>query len=313
MGQGLVLYSAKEVKKAEPMMKFLNPWYLLFSLLFAGAHGQTLEARIAAHPRRPVFASGQDPGEAITYRSGPYELQGTIYKPKGPGPFPAVLWNHGSEKNPGPQPELAAFYTSHGFVLFTPIRHGHGGMPGDYIVDLNDRFLAEHKDNEMLAWKLMVPLHEVYNADVAAATDWLKAQSYVDRTRIVITGVSYGGIQTLISAEKIPAICGYVSFAPAAMSWNMTVLRERLLLAIKNAKAPIFLLQAANDYSTEPVKVLGKAIEKKGPPNRAKLYPAFGSPGQHQMGHGSFATWNIGTEIWGPDVLAFINTICQGN
>jgi hypothetical protein len=78
----------------------LNPLYLLFSLLFAGAHGDTLEARIAAHPRRPVFAPGQDPGEAITYRSGPYELQGTIYKPKGPGPFPAVLWNHGSEKNP---------------------------------------------------------------------------------------------------------------------------------------------------------------------------------------------------------------------
>jgi dienelactone hydrolase len=295
------------------MMKFLNPLYLLFPLLFAGAHGETLEARIAAHPPQPALAPGQDPGEAITYHSGPYELQGTIYKPKGPGPFPAVLWNHGSNKDPAPQPELAAFYTRHGFVLFTPIRHGHGGMPGDYIVDLNDRFLAEHKNNEMVAWKLMVPLHEVYNADVAAALDWLKARPYVDKNKIIISGVSYGGIQTLISAEKIPGVRGCVSFAPGAMSWKMTVLRERLLLAIRNAKAPIFLLQAANDYSTGPVEVLGKAIEEKGPPNRAKLYPAFGPPDQHQRGHGSFATWNIGTEIWGPDVLAFINSVFGGH
>jgi len=292
-------------------MRFLKLLYLLFLLLFAGAYAETLEARIAAHPRRPALAPGQEPGEAITYRSGPYELQGTIYKPKGPGPFPAVLWNHGSEKNPGPQPELAAFYTSHGLVLFTPIRHGHGGMPGDYIADLNNRILAEHKDNQMLAWKLMVPLHEVYNADVAAAVDWLKAQPYVDSNRIIITGVSYGGIQTLISAEKIPGVRGFVSFAPGAMSWKMTVLRERLLLAIQHAKAPIFLLQASNDYSTGPVEVLGKAIAKKGLPNRAKLYPAFGAPDQHQLGHVAFATWNIGTEIWGPDVLAFIHTVLQ--
>lgn len=294
-------------------MKFLKPLFLLLSLFISGAHGATLEARIAAHPERPAFTPGQDEGEAVTYHSGPYELKGTIFKPKGPGPFPAVLWNHGSGKNAGPQAELAAFYTSHGFVLFTPVRHGHGSNPGEYIVDVNNRIMAEHKDNEMEAWKLMVPLHEVYNADVAAATDWLRARPYVDKNRIIISGLSYGGIQTLVSAEKIPGVRGYISFAPAAMSWKMTVLRERMLQAIQNARAPIFLLQAKNDYSTGPVEVLGKAIEKKGPPNRAKLYPAFGPMDNHAMGHSSFATWNIGTEIWGPDVLAFINTVFKGH
>jgi dienelactone hydrolase len=293
-------------------MKQPSAYLLLVPVCIAAAYGATMEERIASHPRRPALAEGQDPGEQVTYHSGPYDLRGTIYKPKGPGPFPAILWNHGSEKNPGPQPELAAFYTSHGFVLFTPVRHGHGGQPGDYIVDLNEKITAQFGDTEA-AWKKMVPYHEVYNADVAAACDWLKSRPYVDKNRIIITGVSYGGIQTLVSAERIPGVRGFVSFAPAAMSWKMTVLRERLLQAIKNAKAPIFLLQAANDYSTGPVEVLGKAIEKKGPPNRAKLYPAFGPMGNHQMGHGSFATWNIGTEIWGPDVLAFINAVFQGH
>src|SRR5262245_50751843 len=115
-------------------MKLSAQLLILMPLLLSSARGESLEARIAAHPQRPALAPGQDPGEDVTYHSGKYDLKGTIYKPKGPGPFPAVVWNHGSNKNPGPQPELAVFYTSHGFVLFTPIRHGHGGMPGDYIV-----------------------------------------------------------------------------------------------------------------------------------------------------------------------------------
>ena len=33
------------------------------------------------------------------------ELRGFLYVPPGRGPFPAVLWNHGSERLPGWQPE----------------------------------------------------------------------------------------------------------------------------------------------------------------------------------------------------------------
>ena len=58
------------------------------------------------------------------------------------------------------------------------------------------------------------------------------------------------------------------------MSWAMLPLRERLLKAIAHAEAPIFLLQAKNDYSTGPSEVLGTAIRGKGGLNRAKLYPA---------------------------------------
>jgi dienelactone hydrolase len=272
-------------------------------------HAQTLQERIAAHPRRPELAPGQSPGEQISFKSGKYTLEGMIYKPQGSGPFPAIIWNHGSEKNPNWQPELAAFYNGQGFVFFVPHRHGHAGSPGEYIGDLNDRILAQHKDHEEDAWKEMVPLHEVYNADVAAAVEWLKARPYVDKGRIVMSGVSYGGIQTLISAEKGMGVRCFISFAPAAMSWKMTVLRERMLQAIARAKAPIFLLQAENDYSLGPSEVLGAAIKKKGPPNQAKVYPPFGTT--NQMGHASFATFNIGTEVWGPDAMKFIHTVLE--
>src|SRR5450755_1536646 len=64
-------------------------------------------------------------------------LHGFLYLPQGAGPFPAVLWNHGSEKWPGWQPDLAAFYTANGFAFFIPHRRGQGRSSdaGAYIVD----------------------------------------------------------------------------------------------------------------------------------------------------------------------------------
>src|SRR4051812_41944726 len=39
--------------------------------------------------------------QAVTFKSGQLTLAGVVYKPDGPGPFPIVVWNHGSEKMPG--------------------------------------------------------------------------------------------------------------------------------------------------------------------------------------------------------------------
>jgi dienelactone hydrolase len=282
---------------------------VFLSALLSDGQSPSLEERIQGHPARPRLAPGQDAGEEVWFPGGNHTLRGFLYKPKGGGPFPALIWNHGSEKTPGPQPELAAFYNSRGFVFFIPLRRGHGGSPGEYIVDVNSRLLIEHKDNREAAWKAMVALHDQYNLDVAAAVEWLKSRPFVARNRIVMSGVSYGGIQTLLSAEKGMGVRGFISFAPAAMSWRILPLRKRLKNAVKNAKAPVFLLQAKNDYSTGPSEVLGPEIVKKGPPNRARLYPAFGADDDHRKGHAAFATWNIGIETWGEDVMAFIAAV----
>lgn len=265
-------------------------------LVTAATAQPDLDQKIAGHPRRPAFAPNQPLAEHIHY--GPKHLFGRVYKPQGTGPWGVVLWNHGSEKNPGPQPELAAFYNAHGYILFAPVRSGHGNNPGPYIVD-------EQKQTDA-AGKIV--LHDKANEDVAAALEWIKAQPYVDKNRIFISGVSYGGIQTLISAEKLTGVRGFISFAPGAMSWRSVDLQKRLLQAVDHAGAPVFILQAANDYNTGPVKVLGEALRKKGGLNRSHLYPRFGAEDDHQRGHGSFATWNLGTEIWGADVLAFMDS-----
>jgi carboxymethylenebutenolidase len=245
-----------------------------------------------------------DPGtpELVSFPSGDLILRGYLYKPQGAGPFPAIIWNHGSEKLPGQQPELARFYTKLGFVFFLPHRHGQGRSPGAYIQDLIEKYAAIEK-NRTLVQKYVVRLHEEYNRDVVAAVEWLKGQSFVDQQHMVMSGCSYGGIQTLLTAEKGLGLRAFVPFAPASKSWGNAELRKRLLEAVLDARAPLFLIQAQNDFSLGPSEVLGPMIKQKAPPNQARIYPPYGTTPQE--GHWDFATKEGGIDIWGSDVLAF--------
>jgi dienelactone hydrolase len=256
------------------------------------------------HTFTDAIAEFRKTAQVVHYKSGERELPGYLYRPAGEGRRPAVMWNHGSEKEPRAQPELARFYTEHGFVFFAPIRHGHGNTEGPYIVDLQKEIAEKEKDQAVVR-REQVKLHDVYNADVVAALAWLKEQPFVDRERIIVSGVSYGGIQTLVTAEKGLGVRGFVAFAPGAMSFANVTLRERMQEAAKNAKAPLLLLQAQNDYSTGPSEILAPILKVKGMPSHNTVYHAFGTTNQH--GHGAFATWSLGTAQWGEEVLEFID------
>jgi carboxymethylenebutenolidase len=243
--------------------------------------------------------AGAQPGEAelVSFPGPRGELRGYLYKPAGAGPFPAILWNHGSERLPGWQPDLAAFFTGRGFAFFLPHRAGHGKSAG--------RFLAEEVDGARgppRGDRTMVQTQEDANRDVVAAGEWLLKQPFVNAKSAAMVGCSFGGIQTLLSAEKGLGFKAFIAFAPGAKSWANAALQERLKRAVANARAPVFILQAANDFSTDPVRTLGPIAEKKG--GRSKLYPAFGSTAQD--GHWAFATLRRGSDVWGADVLEFL-------
>jgi carboxymethylenebutenolidase len=71
--------------------------------------------------------------DLVSFKSGDLELKGYLWKPSGDGPFPAVLWNHGSEKTVGAINGVAPYFVSKGFVFFVPHRRGQGHSPGPYI------------------------------------------------------------------------------------------------------------------------------------------------------------------------------------
>lgn len=243
----------------------------------------------------------------VEFKSGSLMLRGFVNKPSGKGPFPVMIWNHGSEEDPSLQPELAEFYTKNGYLLFLPHRHGQGLSPGTYIVDILEGYKKNHSADEYR--KEAVRQHEIYLKDVLAAIDFIRTKPYVRPNRIYMSGGSFGGIQTLLAAEKGHHLKAVVPFAPGAQSWDNEFLRERLSEASKNAKIPMFIIQARNDYDIGPSLTLGPIVLLKGSPNGFTLFPPFGPLNDPQSGHGKFAITRSGIGIWGDAVLRFLQKV----
>jgi carboxymethylenebutenolidase len=242
-------------------------------------------------------AVAQSKPEEVVFPSGGRQLHGFLWKPAGSGPFRAIVWNHGSEKLPGSQPALASFYTAHSYVFFVPHRRGQGRSPGDYIQDQ----VAQAPPGERA--RRMVELQQAEVDDVIAGLNYLKSLPFVDPARIAISGCSYGGIQTLLAGERDLSVKALVPFAPGAMSWEQNrFLQDLLLSAVDRARAPVFLIQAENDYSLAPSHALSKEANKKHKDFQSKIYPAFGKT--HQDGHWGFCS--SATDVWGTEVLAFL-------
>jgi dienelactone hydrolase len=125
----------------------------------------------------------------------------------------------------------------------------------------------------------------------------------VNAKRIAAAGCSYGGIETLLAAERANGIYAAVDFAGGAMRWQTDpALQARLKHAARNAKVPVMFVQAENDFSTEPSKVLSAEMQAAHKPTQLKIYPANGtSPteGHHLCAGGA-------QPVWGDDVLAFL-------
>lgn len=244
-------------------------------------------------PASTVFAVTP---EEVTFASDAFELHGFIHRPDGEGPFPAILYNHGSERRPGSKPEIAAVFNASGYVVFVPHRRGHGRSPGPYIIDqLGTRLSRGGR---------MVELLEEQTSDVIAALAYLRQLAYVDSARIAVAGCSFGGIETMLTAERALGVRAAVAFAPAAMTWDgHPEIRERLIAAAQKSRIPIFLLQAENDYNLAPSRTLARELERAGKPYKMQIFPAYGTT--RQDGHGGFCV--KGGDRWGAAVLEFLD------
>jgi carboxymethylenebutenolidase len=261
-------------------------------LVACGKRQEEAPAAPAPSAQPPQSNESKLKPELVTFKSGELTLSGFLYKPDGVGPFPAIVYNHGSEPLPGPMPGQADFYVAHGFVLFVPHRRGHGRS--------KDAGSAEPLGEGPEVIEALV----TQNDDVLAAIAYVAALPYVNPKRIAVAGCSYGGIETLLAAERATGIYAAVDFAGGAMRWESDpALQERMKTAARNAKVPVMFVQAENDFSTGPSKVLSAEMNTANKPMQLKIYPANGtSPteGHHFCAGGDHPAW-------GDDVLAFLN------
>jgi len=266
----------------------------------------------ACHPAGRAGASAASvpvTGEVVTFPSGGLTLRGVLHKPDGPGPFPAILYNHGSV---GGMLSLTAanalgpVFVAHGWVFFMPCRRGQGlsAGAGPYIMD--EIATARRAGGPAAASARMVQLLATDHLDdQLAGLAWLRARDFVQPGRIAVGGNSFGGIETVLGAERGP-YCAAVDSAGGAASWaGSPELRAVMLRAVRSAPVPIFFFQAANDYDLAPSHVLSAARKDAGKPFDVKIYPAFGSSADegHRLGY-------FGSAVWADDVFRFLDAHC---
>ena len=251
----------------------------------------------------------QAPPEEVTFKSGSLTLHGSIWRPAGAGRFPAVLYNHGSEKPVDYLAALGPVFTRRGYLLFVPERRGHGrsGDQGRWISDIL-REEAEAHGNDTSARTMVRLLETEHLDDQLAALAYLKSRTDVDPTRIAIAGCSFGGIQTLLAAERTTGTRAGIDFAGAAITWNRSpIIAERLRAAVRRATIPVFFVQAENDYNTAPSRELSAEMKKVGKTHEMKIFPPFGATPAE--GHTPFCA--NGGDVWGPDVFRFLERHLQ--
>lgn len=110
--------------------------------------------------------------EITSVKNGDVALVAKIYRPKGNGPFPAIVLVHGSKNHTKEfYSEYSEYFASHGIVSVNYDKRGHGQSTGNlYTSTFTD--MAK---------------------DAIAIVDHLKSQSYINQDRIGLWADSQGG------------------------------------------------------------------------------------------------------------------------
>ena len=273
------------------------------TILIGGAQSPARDDPAAA------CAQGRTPAarapEIRTFRSGTLSLKAQVYRPCGDGPFPVVIYAHGAEEDPtflfdAVGPVLAA----RGVMVVGPHRRG-AGLSADQGPELFATLesVGQRDGIDARARAAVAALEGPHLDDIRAAIVEARAIPGADSSRIYLIGNGFGGALAMLAAERGLGLRAVANFAGAAATWESHApLRERLLRAASRATVPVYVAQAANDYSTQPTLRIGEALAAAGRPHRMRIWPAYGSTADHGHGFGIFAA-----DQWAAEVLAFFD------
>ena len=252
--------------------------------------------------------------DTVVVPSGNLRLTALLWRPEGRGPFPAVLFNHGSwptnSQAGRPAREIFAqarvlgpVFARRGFLFLFLFRRGVGLSAGQGVstADQLGRELEAHGREARNRLQLRL-LETDELSDALAGLAYLRALPEVDPRQVAVAGHSFGGSLTLLVAERDSGLVASVDFAGAAGSWESSPqLRSRLLSAVGATTVPTFFIHAANDYSVAPGRELAAEMARRGRPYRTKIYPPFGTTTSE--GHNVV---DLSVAVWERDVFAFL-------
>src|SRR5215813_15024704 len=236
-------------------------------------------------------------------------MRTALFRPSGPGPFPLVIVNHGTTQNAERRrllkaPDfdaMAQWFVRHGFAVAVPQRPGHGETGGEYREDQGGCDEADFARAGLGAAE-----------SIAAAVAYLRGQSFVRRTGVIVVGQSAGGWAALALASRAPAgVRAVIDFAGGlgGRSWDRpdnNCAPDRLVATAaefgRTTRIPTLWIYSENDTYFAPrlSTAMAAAFRAAGGQAEYVLLPPFGDDGH-------FMAERAGSEsAWGPVVERFL-------
>jgi dienelactone hydrolase len=147
----------------------------------------------------------------VTVDGETVKLATITYKPAGSGPFPTLIYHHGStgrglDPSVFPRPydpkTLAEWFTARGWAMVLPQRRGRGGSEGTY----DEGFAVNRAQGYSCEPTLSLPGAERALRDIDAITSVILAQPFVDRGKVAVGGQSRGGVLAVAWSGRQPNV-----------------------------------------------------------------------------------------------------------
>ena len=241
---------------------------------------------------------------------GGYTVAATILRPEGPGPFGAVILNHGvpvsdKERAGASSSDLlasAAVFAQRGYVVVLPLRRGFGATGGEFAEYTGSCSHPDYLGGEQAAAE-----------DVMAAYEYARALPYVDPHRMILAGHSAGGMVALFTAgvRQPEGLVAVLAFAAGrggnpALHPGVPCAAEPLARVLdmvgRSIKAPAMFHYAENDqyFNPDTTRFWFERFSAGGARAEYVLQPPFGDDGHYVFGD------RAGIRYWVPAVESFL-------
>jgi dienelactone hydrolase len=196
------------------------------------------------------------------------ELEAVVYKPKGEGIFPVVIFNHGSTggnpKRTYKWPDQAKYFVSKGYVVIAPMRKGRGQSSG---VSLE----SEDKNCDISIWDKGI---QSAMDDLDAVIEFADSMKEIKHDEIHLLGQSRGGFLSIAYAaegkfkEKIKSVVNFSGGWVAQKEDQCPQDFNEVAFAQYGAKStiPMLWIYGANDlyYGDESIISYHNLFKKNG-------------------------------------------------